>query len=458
MKTFQDLQRISDNIADRMAFVNSVISDHKSSDLYKTAKIADKYFKHQNVTIEEFQKFLYTVTGKVIPDNWSANYKLENNLYFYFIVQEVQYLLGNGVTFKNEDTESKLGTKEKSFDNQIKKIAEQAKNAGVSFGFFNQNYVDDFSVLEFAPLYDEIDGSLKAGVRFWQVDASKPLRATLYEIDGHTDFIWLKKDTPIEKDWIKISDGQYYKEKQSYTDIVETSNAYGDVIVDGENYPSFPIVPMWGNPEKQSAIVGMRSKLDALDLILSGMCNTIDEASIVYWTLTNAGGMDDVDLAKFIERLKTTHAATVDDEIQVDSHSIDPPIQGRETTIERLKKELFTDAMALNVEQIASGNVTATQIRAAYEPLNEKTDRFESCVSQFVDNILAVAGIEDVATFTRSKIVNVSEEITTVIQASGVLPQEFIVEKVLTLLGDKDRFPEVIKQIQADSIPIVDDE
>ena len=114
--------------------------------------------------------------------------------------------------------------------------------------------------------------------------------------------------------------------------------------------------------------------------------------------------------------------------------------------------------MALDVEQIASGNVTATQIKAAYDPLNEKTDRFEYCVTQFIDKILSLAGIDDNPTYTRSKIANTSEEITTVIQSSGVLPNDYVVEKIVTLLGDKDRVPEVLKSLQADSIPIVENE
>lgn len=461
MKTYQDLLLIPDNEELRMKFVRDVINEHKATKLYETAFIADKYFRHKNVTINQYQKLLYTVSGKAIPDIWSANFKMASRHYFRFIVQEIQYLLGNGVSFENEETENKLGKDDKSFDNQIQKLATEALNGGVAFGFFDYDHIEDFSVLEFAPLYDELNGSLKAGARFWQIDDNKPLRATLYEIDGYTDYLWITDQNSavnITDDWIKISSLMYYRPKKPYILKINKSAVDGEKIVDGENYPDFPIVPLWANPEKQSEFTGLRETIDCIDLVRSGYANDVDDASIIYWTLQNAGGMNDVDLAQFVERMKTVKAVALDDEVQAESHTLDVPYASREALLSRLEKDLYKDAMALDVEQIASGNVTATQIKAAYDPLNEKTDRFEFCVTQFIDKILSLAGIDDNPTYTRSKIANTSEEITTVIQSSGVLPSDYVVEKIVTLLGDKDRVPEVIKSLQADSIPIVENE
>ena len=102
--------------------------------------------------------------------------------------------------------------------------------------------------------------------------------------------------------------------------------------------------------------------------------------------------------------------------------------------------------MALDTEQISAGNVTATQIEAAYEPLNEKTDEFEFCVLDFVSGVLAVAGIEDEATFTRSQIVNRQEEVEMFLSAAEYLDEEYLTEKILTLLGDGDKVDEVVKR------------
>lgn len=167
MKTYQDLLKVGENEADRKNFVRTLINEHKSSKDYRIAKEAYDYFRHRNVTISDYQKLLYTVTGEAIPDNYSANFKMASRHFYRFIVQEVQYLLGNGVTWNNEDTEDKLGTQRKPFDSQLKKAAKAALWGKVAFGFYDNDHVEVFDYLEFVPLFDEMDGSIKAGVRFW---------------------------------------------------------------------------------------------------------------------------------------------------------------------------------------------------------------------------------------------------------------------------------------------------
>ena len=291
MLTYQDLIAVGEVEKDKMAFVKKVISEHKNSDAYKMAYDADLYCKHKNVTISQYQKLLYTMSGKTVPDNWSANFKMASRFFHRFVTQENQFLLGNGVNFGKDDTKEKLGNKSFPIDTQLQKLGKSALTEGVSFGFFNLDHIEVFSLLEFAPLYDEEDGSIKAGIRFWQIDDRKPLRATLYELDGYTDYIWNKRKEGTEE---KTS-GEVLNEKRAYKLKYKKTDAEGVKIYDSENYPDFPIVPLWANTHHQSELVGLREQIDCYDLIKSGFANTVDEASIVYWTLTNAGGMDDVD-------------------------------------------------------------------------------------------------------------------------------------------------------------------
>lgn len=441
MITYQDLEKHSDSEQKKADFVRTCIEAHKRSEFYEIARDAYEYNCHRNITIRNYQKLLYKVTGEAIPDNFSANFKMACRHFHRFLVQEVQYLLGNGVTWNNEDTEGRLGTARYPFDNQLQDVCKKARWGGVAFGFFNLDHIDVFSILEFVPLYDEDDGSMKAGIRFWQIDSTKPLRATLYELDGYTEYKWGENGAEI------------VKEKTKYILKTRTTEADGTEIYDGENYPSFPIVPLWANPEHQSALVGLREQIDCYDLIKSGFANTVDEASFVYWTINNAGGMTDIDLAKFVERLKTLHAATVqDDGARAESHQQEPPYASREALLDRLDRDLYRDAMALDTDNLASGAVTATQIRAAYEPLNSKTDEFEYCVLDFIQGILQIAGIEDEASFTRSAVVNVQEEVSVILQAASYLPEDYISEKILTVLGDSDKVEDVLKQMSADDL------
>lgn len=438
MRTFNDLLEVGENEANRMQFVYEAISEHKSSDLYKTAQIADEYDRKQNRTIVQFQKLLYDATGRAIPDNVSANYKITSGFFNRFTTQQVQFLLGNGVTWEDETTKDYLG---EDFDKQLQVAAKASLGAGVSFGFYNYDHLEVFTALEYVPLYDEENGALMAGIRFWQVDAQKPLRATLYETDGITEYIW------------EDGEGRILKEKRPYILTLISTGVDEAEIFAGENYPTFPIVPLWANPHRQSELVGLREQIDAYDLIKSGFCNTIDEASFIYWTINNAGGMDEIDLAEFVQRLKTIHAANVEDTgATAQANSLEAPHEGREALLDRLAKDMYADYMALNIDEIKGGANTATQIRAAYEPMNNKTDQFEYCVIDFIRGILSVAGLEDNPTFTRSYLVNTQEEISVLLQAAQYLPDDYVTRKVLTLLGDADKADELLEVLDEESM------
>ncbi len=443
MKTFQDLLELGDNEALRKDFILQAISDHKATPEYKIAKDAELYMKTLNPTIMEYKKLLYTMSGEAVPDNFSANHKCASSFFKRFITQENQYLLGNGATFGEDSTKERLGGED--FDVQLQKAGRYALIGGVSFGFANLDHIEVFRYTEFKPLWDEEDGSLKAGIRYWQVASDKPLRATLYELDGYTEYI-KRKDEELT----------ILKEKRPYQQIVRTSEVDGTEILDGKNYPTFPIIPLWGNPEHQSELVTIRSQIDAYDLIKSGFANDLDDASMIYWTITNAGGMDDIDLAQFLERMKVVKAAVVGTDAngnaQAEAHTIDVPYQSREAYLTRLEADMYKDAMALDTTQIAAGQVTATQIEAAYEPLNEKADMFEYCVNEFIRGILAVFGIDDTVTFVRSKMANKTEEIQALLAGAEYLSQEYITEKLLTILGDIDKVEEVLNQIADDSM------
>lgn len=437
--TYQDFEKVADNDNAKVKFVYSAIQNHKMQDDYELAIIAEEYYEHRNRTIINFQKLLYEVSGKAVPDNFSANYKLSRNFFKYFVSQQNQYLLGNGATFKKPDTKDKLG---KDFDEMLQDAGQKALVEKVAFGFWNLDHVEVFGFSEFVPLYDEEDGMLKAGIRFWQIDTTKPLRATLYEGDGYTEYVW-RNGQEVEE----------LRPKTPYKLTVQRSEADGTTIAYGENYPSFPIVPLWANKSKQSEFVGLREQIDCYDLIKSGFANTVDEASYIYWTIQNAGGMDDIDLAKFVERMRTVHSAIVEQEgATAESHSIEAPYASREALLDRLRSDLYEDYMALDVKQISAGAVTATQIRSAYEPVNTKADEYEYCVIAFVDKILELAGIDDDVTFTRSAIVNTTEEIQNVIMSASYLESDYITEKLLNLLGDGDRAKDMIALMEQENL------
>jgi len=452
MKTYQDFQKIKAENDNKkvLSFVLSAIEEYKNSDMYEMAVLADEYDRHQNRTMVQFQKFLYTLSGSVVPDNISANYKMTNNFFHRFVNQQNQFLLGNGVSWNNASTQKKLG---KDFDTVLQKLGKIAIVQGVAYGFWNYDHLEAFEAKSFVPLFDEVTGALMAGIRFWRVDDTKPLRATLYEIEGATEMIWSYGE---DKGNYILDNGEVTDtpNTQSYKNNYRTTEIDGIQFVDGENYPSLPIVPLWANENKQSEFVGMQEQIDCYDLIKSGFANDLDDASQIYWILHNAGGMDDKDIALFLQRLKTIHVAQVEgDGATAEAHTLDVPYDARNQLLDRIEKDLYKDFMALNPETIANGAVTATQIKAAYEPLNTKSIQYEYQVIDFLNGILELAGIDgEEPSFTRSMIVNAQEEINSVLASAQYLPEDYIVGKLLDFLGDGDKKEKILKQLDEDEM------
>ena len=430
MKTYEDLLEASD----KMEFVRGAISAYKTSAMYLDASTGYEYFRRRNTTISRYQKLLYKMSGEAVPDNYSANYKFSNAFFPIFVRQENSYLLGNGVTFNEDNTKDKLGGDD--FDGVLLRAGEASLWGGVAYGFWNLDHVEVFKATEFAPLFGEEDGGIHAGIRFWQIADNKPLRATLYEEDGYTEYIW------------REGEGSILKPKQTYKQIVRQSVVDGTEILNGENYPSFPIVPLWANSMHQSELIGLQSKIDGYDLIQSGLANDLDDASQIYWTLQNAGGMDDIDLAAFLQHMKTVKAAIVDDDgAKAEAHTIDVPYQARQAGLQDLRDSLYRDAMALDTDKITAGSVTATAINAAYDNLNLKCDDFEACVTAFIKEILALIGVDDAPTYKRSKLMNQTEETQVILSAAQFLDDETVLkhlpfispDEIESILGQREQ-------------------
>ena len=449
MTTYQDLVAVGENEANRMEFVRSVVNDHISSDDYKIASAAEAYYAKRNLTIDKFQKFLYTASGKAYPDLFSANYKLKTLFFRRFVIQQVQYVLSNGVDFEQDSTKARLGD---TFDSRVAQLAKKAMVDKVSFGFWNNDHLEVFSYADtpnepgFAPLYDEEDGFLKAGVRYWVVSGTETKRYTLYEIDGYTEYIDTKKDG------LRV-----WKEKRPYLQTIRRSDVDGETVEGGDNYPGFPIIPMYANDLHQSELVGVRESIDCYDFVKSGLANEIDDTSGIYWVLKNSGGMDDLDIARFLDRMRTLRAATVDsdDGGGAEAHTLDVPYQAREAMLTRLRSDLYEDFQLVDMEKIMSGNLTATAIRMGYQSQDDKCGDFEYCIRDFIGKLLALLGIDDTPSFQWNRIANQLEETQMVLMAANYLDDESILRHLPWVLPEE--VDEIMRRRDEEDVSRVED-
>lgn len=426
MKTYQDLQEVREKNDEKelMSFLIAAINDHKSSEMYKTAVEADLYMRKRNSFITNLTHMVENAYGEKIVSN-DDGLKCVSAFFPMFVVKQNQYLLANGVFFTKEDTKKKLGGDD--FDKQTQYLGEFSLWSALSFGFYDHDHIEKFKLTEFVPLWDEITGRLRAGIRFWRLEQQKPLMVTLYEMDGITEYI-----QPNGEEMTVLEPKTSYKHK-----VASTPKDGVIAISDGGNYPAFPIVPFWGNPEHQSELIGIKSQIDIYDIIKSGFAADEQEAATIYWTISNAGGMDNKDLKEFVQNLRVIRAANTNEETNIQSHTTEVPYQSREVYLNRLENDMYRDFMALDIRGISAGNNTATAIRAAYEAINSKTDRYEYCVIEFIKGILEVAGIDDTPTFKRSMLINETEVTNMVLAAANYLDDRTILEHLPFLSIDE---------------------
>jgi hypothetical protein len=436
VKTYQDFINSKSSVN---AFVLDAIKEHKASEMYMTAKTADLYDHQKNELINNYVQKMFTASGHQLQDFTASNNKIASNYFRRLNTQRCAYSLGNGVSFVNpygNDTTDRTGedtTKEKlgaTFDHDIYKAGYKALIHGVSFCFWNLNRVHVFPLTEFVPLWDEDDGTLKAGIRFWRLNYDSPLKAVLYEIDGYTKFS--AKDS--DDSFLEITDEKRaYKLKTRYVPADGTEEVIGE-----ENYSSLPIVPLWGSDLKQSTLVGIKESIDSYDLIRSGFANDLSDCAEIYWLVENAGGMTDKELEKFRNLLKITHIANVDsdDGGKVNPYTQDIPYQARKEYLDMIRAGLYEDFGGLDVHTIAAG-ATNDHIDAAYQPLNENADDFEYQVTECIQQLLSLQGIEDTPIYTRNRVSNQKEQVEMVAMEAPYLNKETILRKLPNITPDE---------------------
>lgn len=435
MITFQDFEKAKDKIQ----FLSEAITNHLNSDIYKTAIDADNYDHQKNTTVNEYVRIIFSLTGQPLEDFTASNSKIASNFFHRLNTQRNMYSLGKGVSFSDhkekvvEDnvevthdrTDEKMG---RDFDIKIKKIGYKALIHGICFGFWNIDKLHIFPITQFVPLWDENDGALRAGIRFWQLDKNKPMIAVLYEEDGYTKY----KSKDIGMDFEEIEPKRAYKLSVSITE------ADGEEIVGEDNYSGkFPIIPMWGSQLKQSTLVGMKQEIDSYDLIRSGFANDLSDCAQIYWIIENCGGMSPEELARFRDRLKINHIAVADTaNSSVKPYTQEIPFSARHEYLDEIRAQIYEDFGGLDVHTIAAG-ATNDHIDAAYQPLDEEADDYEYQVTEFIQQLLSLIGIEDSPVYKRDRISNQTEQTAMILSASDYLDDETILNKLPFIAADE---------------------
>ena len=453
MYTFQDYEAAvaAGKVAD---FIAAAIKQHIQSDEYKIAVDADEYDRQRDVLVNTYTKFIAEHSGSDLVNATAANNRISSNFFHRLNTQRCTYSLGNGVDFPDENIKPRLGA---HFDRDFYRLAYCALKHGQCFGFWNNDRLYIFPLTEFVPLCDEITGALRAGIRFWRMDDTRPVTAVLYAEDGYTRY--RTRDNASGYDFAEV------EPRRAYITHGQRTAAEGFEVTGYENYSTLPVIRMWGSDLHQSTLVGMKERIDSYDLIQSGFANDLQDCAQIYWIIENCGGMSDADLQNFLNKLNRDHIATADTKsMGVESTSLKPyvqdvPFESRTAYLQHIRGALYEDFGALDVTNMSASTRTATEIESAYQPMDENADDFEYQCIDFVQQLLALMGITgDAATpiFKRNRIANQYEQTQMIMLAAQYLDTETILDKLPWI--SVDEVADIMARKAAEDVERTDEE
>ena len=426
MFTYQDWNEA----ADKAAFIVDVVQEYRGSDTYMRAAEAQAYDRRNNAAVVNRMTFLERYG---IQDSKVKFFHMRNGFFPKMVRQHVQYLLGNGVTFPDE-IKNRLGSK---FDRDLQRAGQQAKVDGVVWGFWNLDRLMIFRATEFAPIYDESNGDLMVGIRFWQIDSEKPMYYEVFTQEGITKY-------KQENDGLAVA----VDEKPTpYILHVQTDMA-DERVTDTANYSRIPIFPLYANDLMISEFSdGLKEDIDAYDYISSDLVDGIHQVEGVYWVVKNYGGND---LAQLLTEMQAQKAVYFDSggDSGADGKSLEVPFQAKQIALELLEKKMYSENMALDTRALTGGSLTTVAIRVAFADFDLKTDLFEYQVLSFVQNILELIGITGAEPkFKRRTLTNDTEMVDNISKmlADGYVDEEWAINNN-PLIVDEEQ-DELMKRI-----------
>lgn len=426
--TWQDWIALGESDEKKTDMLKKIVAAYKSSADFKQALTASQYFAGDN---PEIKNKVYLTTGMVETTDERTGRKrktrrrvelkgvqMPNSVFYTFVVQENQHLLGNGVSFSIEegepDPKDALG---RNFDTNLSRMGENALQHGVCYAFWNLDHVEIIKAAAdkasgCVAIVDEKTSAIMMAVQFWQIADRKPMYIRTFEPDGITIYrLDVKKDAELVVDTPK-------------THYIRTvySDAAGEEIMSEEDYGVLPVIPLYANEERRSELTeAIRAKIDAYDRILSDFGDNLQRANDVYWVLNNFGGTTD-DMLQMIADIQALRmVASMSDgmggQSTAEPHTIEVPYQARQTALDVLKRAMYRDAMALDMDQLTGGSLTNVAIQAATANLNLKCDRYEWQVIDFMEKLLALIGMPEAAdhmTLTRRTLTNATETVNAI--------------------------------------------
>ena len=399
-----------------------VVKSYRDTEAYKSMLYGRDYYLAENTAIMAREKKVYAGEMGIVQNPFMANHKLPSGYLKTLIDQKVQYLLGNGVIFENDESLDEYF--EDTFNETALDLGTEASKSAVAwlYAYKDKNKLK-FTVVpsvQLTPIYDE-RGLLSKMIRVYD-DYGKSVMI-VYDTEGYTKYEKEKKD----KDYKEVECKGHYQTREIYQgrQVEEQNHSFSQV----------PFIPLYNNAERVTDLKRIKALIDIYDVTASDYANNIDDMQDAFFTLKGFSG-DISELQKFMAQLKATKAAGVPSDGELGAHQLQVPVEAREAFLNRVDKDIFKFGMGVDTSNLSGGSITNEVIKAMFANLDLKCDQFESEFRKFMRRLIGFINANDnkslVGDFilTRTMIVNAKDVTESVTKLAGILSTETIIDLI----------------------------
>ena len=407
------------------------LSEH--ADLKKKMETASSYYAQENTEILGRKKLMGIVRegkdGKKVTleveDPYASNERLPSGFLKQQIKQKVNYLINENITLSDQ-----LEEFEDAFPNWAKDLKKLATR--VSYHIYGawQFYLDENR----KTMYKHIDGTQIYPVYITNQNVPDVIMRHYTTMDNEEKIIVYNNRTEThykrsgeDKKWILDKE----------IPIITKSRILADEVLAEEaielSQPPFAIC--FNNDDWQTDLQPIKCFIDIYDKVNSDFANNIIDFQEIYHTLKNYQGQD---LDEFNHQLKRLKVVPIGEDGEMQTHQVQVPVEAKKTYLEITRKNIFEFGMAVDVQNIASGNATVVAIQSMYENLNMKSKDFEQELQDFwrqairlineFNQIAGNAGLvyDNYLMFDKSMISNINEIYERLSKWIGTVPNEIL--------------------------------
>jgi SPP1 family phage portal protein len=379
----------------RVEFVRKAVSDFLGSARMERANDQRNHYRTENPDIAKRCK-LYaasetaadgTMRAVAKENRFAANEKVANPFFRKITDAKVQYLAGEGadVNAENEADAETVQAIVNALGFQLRRIEQACLTDALvySSGYAYMQVINDRLKLQHIPYCEVIPfrdrtGALEAVMRYYKRDGVE-----------YADFHTPAKIYSFERNQ-KARNGSGWKATGETWQIL-TGMIYGDGTIEntgGKGWKRLPWFELWHNNDHASSLThSVKTMIRCYDIVVSDFANNLIDLQDVFVSLKQDSAYSGMEHGEIIEMLKNFKVAEGVESVT----SFEVPYMARQVLLDIMKAGIYEGLQGVDVKQLAGGQKTATEIKAAYSDIDLWADQAEWHVNDWVRDVLSFA-------------------------------------------------------------------